>query len=302
MTSKWTITPGIASSKINFQWILLYQKLHTLIFTSLDSTTNWFNIFIKSQTLIHNNVILSTNLTFTKPMLNRLINSKMYFKTPKFTRSNQPKLLINTTSSFYNLFLIYVQYSTINSQQFFVPHTNFKYLFLFTDHRATTYLNISKLHLKWINICNFIINLFLIQSHLLIFTVKTLQQEALSFNWSSNSLNYNLFRYASPIFFNKDTNFGPTSTLIFKKLTQKNVHTVFLTDVKYHEKTLHYLKKFHITTIGLIPYNLNPWLVTYTIPTSTNSLFVQYFFLKILIYLKQYSLQQSYNLYKNLWI
>jgi hypothetical protein len=60
------------------------------------------------------------------------------------------------------------------------------------------------------------------------------------------------------MFFSKDTSFGIASTLIFKKLSQNNVNTVFLTDVKYHEKNLYYLKKFNITTIGLVSYNLNP--------------------------------------------
>jgi len=103
------------------------------------------------------------------------------------------------------------------------------------------------------------------------------------------------------MFFSKDTSFGIASTLIFKKLSQNNVNTVFLTDVKYHEKNLYYLKKFNITTIGLVSYNLNPWLVTYAIPTATNSLFIQYFFIKLLIYFQQYSLNRQYNLYKQLW-
>jgi glucose-1-phosphate cytidylyltransferase len=55
-------------------------------------------------------------------------------------------------------------------------------------------------------------------------------------------LNYNLFKYSSPVFFSKDTSFGVIPTLIFKKFSQNNLSTVFITDVKYHEKNLYYLK------------------------------------------------------------
>ena len=276
--------------------------MYALLFRTLGSTNQLFNTYLKIKALQNNTIQHPTNLTFSKPLLNRFVNSKIYFQTPRFLRSNQAKFSNPNTFSFYNLFLIYIQYTTLNSQQFFVPHTNFKYMFLFAQNKTNSYLNLTKVYVKWVNTSNFIINLFLIQSHILVFTVKTLKNEALSFNWSSNVLNYNLFKYASPIFFNKDASFGTTSTLIFKKFNQNNLHTVFLTDVKYHEKNLHYFKKFHITTIGLISYNLNPWLVTYAIPTSNNSLFIQYFFLKLLIYFRQCSLQTKYNSYKTLWI
>ena len=71
-------------------------------------------------------------------------------------------------------------------------------------------------------------------------------------------LNYQLFRYSSPLFFLKDTTLGTNSTLIFKKLSQRGLNTVFLTDLKYHEKNLYYLQRFNVTTISLVPYNLNP--------------------------------------------
>jgi len=59
-------------------------------------------------------------------------------------------------------------------------------------------------------------------------------------------------------FFFRDTSFGISTTLVFKKFHQHNLTTAFITDVKYHEKNLHYFRKFNMTTIGLGSYNLDP--------------------------------------------
>jgi len=305
MISKWTILPLNESKKINFQWILIYQNLHNLVLQNTTGINNFFTFILKDKILsnnsFRNSLSQNFNVVYNKPVLNRTTNFKTYFKTPQFCNSNQPKIYTTNKTTFYNLFLIYIQYTTLNSHKFFVPHTNFKTLFLFSQHNTTCYLNLTKMYAKWNNTCNFIINLFFIKTNLIVFSVKTLKSEALSFNWSYNLLNYNLFKYSSPIFFTKDTNFGIVSTLVFKKFHQNGLNTVFLTDIKYHEKNLYYFKRFNITTIGLVPYNLNPWLVTYAIPTASNSLFIQYFFLKLLTYFRQYSLNYHYNNYRQLW-
>lgn len=280
----------------------MYQQFYNLIFNHVGNANQIFNNFLKYKTIFNTSLTPTLGSELLKPALNRTMNYKMYFKTPQLLNVNQSKICSNNKTFFYNIFLIYIQYTALSSHNFFVPHTNFKHLFLFSQNQTISYLNLPKMYSKWINTCNFILNLFFIKSNLLVFTVKTLKNEALSFNWSLNLLNYNLFKFSSPLFFSKDTNFGVVSTLIFKKLNQNNLNTVFLTDVKYHEKNLYYLKKFNITTIGLVAHNLNPWLVTYAIPTSTNSLFIQYFFIKLLIYFKQFSLQKQYTNYKQLWL
>jgi len=279
----------------------MYQNLFTLIFQNTNCLNNYFNVFLKNKTLLNSTLLTKVNLDFTKPVLNRSINYKTYYKTPQFLNNNQPKTFVTNKTLYYNIFLLYIQYTMVNSHQFFTPHTNFKHLFLFSQYQTNQYLNLTKMYAKWSNTCNFILNLFFIKSNLMIFTIKTLKTEALSFNWSFNLLNYNLFKYSSPVFFSKDTSFGVIPTLIFKKFSQNNLSTVFITDVKYHEKNLYYLKKFNMTTIGLVSYNLNPWLVTYAIPTSNNSLFIQYFVIKLLIYFQQCSLNKHYQSYKQLW-
>lgn len=298
LLNKWIITSLNTTQKLNFEWILIYQNLYNLLLKNVTCINNYFNFVMKNQKLLSLFKSTFSKPTTTRTLLTRTSDLKLYYKTRKILNFQQPKLSIINKKTFYNLFLIYLQHSTTSSNNFFTPHANFKSLFLFSQDNTTTYLNLQKMHSKWINTCNFLLNLFMIKCNLLVFATKTLKIETLSFNWSLNLLNYNLFKYSSPIFFTKDSKYSVASTLVFKKFQQSKVDTVFITDIKYHEKNLYYLKRFNITTIALMPYNLNPWLVTYAIPAASSSIFIQYFFLKLLTYLKQYATTKNYNIYK----
>ena len=305
MFPQWKVKSLNIKPQINFQWLLLYKHLHILILSNSPNINNLFHFFLTNRTLKTYFqlplVPTSNHLTFQKPILNRNLNFKTYFKTPTVHNKKFLKPTLYSQNTFYNLFLLYLQHTTLNATQFFTPHSNFQTLFIFSANKTTCYLNIAKMTTRWTHLSTLLINLFFVNTTISLFTTRTLKNEALSFNWSSNVFNYTLFRYSSPIFFLKDTTFGIHSTLIFKKFQQRGLNTVFLTDLKYHEKNLYYFKRFNMTTIGLVPYNLNPWLVTYAIPTSSNSLFIQYFFIKLLLYFKQYTLQIQFANYKQLW-
>ena len=107
-----------------------------------------FNNVLKSKVLLDNTLLRSNNLELTKPTLNRFMSVKLYFKTPQFLDQRQPRVYLSSNTLFYNIFLIYIQYTTLNAHQFFVPHTNFKHLFLFSQYQNNQYLNIPKVYSK----------------------------------------------------------------------------------------------------------------------------------------------------------
>ena len=90
------------------------------------------------------------------------------------------------------------------------------------------------------------------------FCPKTFKKEALSFNWSSELLEHTLFKQAAPHFVMKDVSYGEHSTEAFISLRDSGLDVAFLTDIKYHQRTLFYLKTNKIYTISLIPYNMSP--------------------------------------------
>ena len=75
---------------------------------------------------------------------------------------------------------------------------------------------------------------------------------------------------------------------------------LLISDLKNHEKVLTYLRKRNIYIIGLLPSNYNPWVVSYPIPTFSDSYLVQYYFLRWILSLQSETLQNSYLIKKNL--
>jgi len=288
------------TNKINFQWFIFYKFIVATLFQNLKISSHQHFLILKLLTNSNKNPN-SNKSSFVKPIFSRNTQSKFYYKQKTHFNNTTVSKHSFVTSSNYSLFLLYVQQTTNHSSSFLQPHAYFKAFFLTTTLNSSPVLNISKLYLKWINTYNLLINLFFFKTSLLLFSNKTLKNETLGFNWSQNLLSYKLFKYTSPIFFLKDSKYGVTPTLIFKRFEQKSLSTAFLTDVKYHEKNLYYLKRFHIYTIGLVPYNLNPWMVSYSIPTSINSVFIQFFFIQFLSLLSQSNETRTFNKCKNLW-
>lgn len=303
--TKWSITPTKLNQPIKFQWILLYKLLYTNIVSNTTYLNNSFLFSLKIRLFQKSINRESTDLTIlnkiNKPQLNRNINYKTYFKTPRTLETRLLHVNFTKRTPFYNLFLLYIQHTHLSKMTFFTPHPNFQAFFIFANGKTNGYVNVLKVYSHWNHITNFILNLFFIDISTSIFTVKTLKNEALSFNWTQMHLNYNLFTNASPLFFLKETVFGINTTLVFKKLHQRFLRTAFITDIKYHEKNIYYFNRLNMTTIGLVSHNLNPWLVTYALPTSNSSLFIQHFFIKLLLYYKQYSLQSQFTSLHKLW-
>lgn len=288
-------------TKINFQWFIFYKYILNFFLQNLKITSIYHLNIIKALFSINKNFI-NESKTFIKPIFNRNSDSKFYYKSQK----NSTRVLISKpnfiNSTNYNLFMLYFQQTTNYSTHFLQPHAYFKHMFISSTLNTSPILNITKLYSKWKNTYNFLTNLFFLKTSMFIFSNKIFKNETLSFNWSRNLLNYNLFKYSSPIFFLNDTRYGVTPTLIFKRFEQKGLEISFLTDIKYHEKNLYYLKRFNIYTIGLVPYNSNPWVVSYSIPISTSSVYIQYFFFKFLSFLSQFAESRLFNDFKKVWL
>jgi hypothetical protein len=56
----------------------------------------------------------------------------------------------------------------------------------------------------------------------------------------------------------KDVPYGEPTNDTFLSLRDEGLDVAFMTDIKYHQRTLFYLKTNKIYTIALIPYNMSP--------------------------------------------
>ena len=304
---KWKFNKVNLIKKINFNWTLFYLNIYKKLILNSNISFNYNNLISKKkilQILPEKTTIkdMGGNLKFSyKPILTR---SNMFNENFQQINSSSRNLRknINFKPVFQkSLFYLYVKFSNFTNNTLLVPHTRFKSLFITNTCNNTRYINTSKLFHKWNNSYSFLINLFYSNLNIYLFSNKILKKEVTSFNWSFKLLDYSLFKHTAPFFIYKDTNFGSTSTLIFKRLEMRGLNTVFLTDLKYHEKNLYFLKTSNIYTVGLVTYTADPWSVHYSIPVANNSIIIQFFFIKMLTFFKQYSEKQKYQANKRLW-
>ena len=87
--------------------------------------------------------------------------------------------------------------------------------------------------------------------------------------------------------------------LLFEHLKLVGYSSAVLLDTTYHKYTLNYLTKLHYFTIGLIPANYNYKSVDLAIPVSIDSIFSQLFFTRLVLNIKQQTLNFSHKKLKN---
>lgn len=294
------------NKNINFNWILWYSQIYTLLLSnfrdlnkfdsfSLKQSLTSFNLYRKSHR--HSNLSI-----LNKPNFNRNASWNKPFD-PLYSRSK-----ISSRINFFkplqqvNLFNLYLYFSSQSNNIFFTPHANFQPLFISNSGGISSFINVSKVYTKWVNSYNFLLNIFFSKLNMFLFSNRVFRNEILSFNWSCEIIDYKLFKFANPYFFMKDTNFGVPSSVIFKRFKKNNLNLTFILDLKFHEKNLAFFRRINMYTIALVPYNMNPWLVSYSFPVSSNNIFIQYFFIKLLLFVRQYAELQLYNTLKSKWL
>lgn len=200
------------------------------------------------------------------------------------------------------LFLHYLTFATsLGDVNYYIHpyHQNF-YITAQGIHQSN-YLNLPKLLVKWRHATTFLYNLFYYQSTLLTFTSKSLKLETLAFNWTSSNLDIHLFQFSQSYFFSKNNPYGDNSSYVYEILNLNGFDLAFISDLRYHYKTLFFLKRHSFYTFGLVPWNSSPWLVHYSIPVGSSNLISQYFFLKLLLLVKKKAHSKYFRLMHSRW-
>lgn len=300
----------IRNLQINFNWVNFYIWIYQLLLSNFPIITNYESYLLTSKiifSLIHSSNVTSQNVVTKLHIKPRLHNSRQlnwkYSTRPVYDLSltETTKSFWKKTSKNFDLFLLYLQFSNASQTSTFKIHSYYRPLFISEYNSWSPFLNVKKLYARWNHAYNFLLNLFFEEAKLLVFSHKILKTETLAFNWSFNLLSFNLFKYTAPYFFLKEFDYGDAATITFKRLSQQQVQIACISDIKYHEKTLFYLKSNGIYTIGFVSYNTSPWAVEYAIPSASSSLFTQFFFLKLLSYIRQQGKLYKFNQLKSLW-
>lgn len=312
MFSKWSVeVNNTKPNLIKLQWTLIY--LNAIQRTTPD--IRFVKMMYRYQSILNNLKNKSNNSTLPVPTYNPMYTNflsgefKTHFKHPRLIRESEfyasktPTLPLCTGENLQLLksFKSYIRVNSNSITTLTVPHFTFKYFYLGYRRGGVAVLNISKFFTRWKDVYYLMFNLFFYKIDTLTFGTSFFKQELLSLNWQSMKKFKFMWRYTRPFLSfrsNKITTYGD---FVFYRLNLLGMRLGLVIDVLYHSKTIYYLHRSGFYTIGLVPINYNINTLNFAIPSTSDSLLTQVFFIRFLSLIKQNTSNTQFNSMRQLW-
>jgi hypothetical protein len=174
-------------------------------------------------------------------------------------------------------------------------HPSFNSFYFFNKYQNIGCFNFKKVFNLWVNIFTFLINIFFYNLKYLVFGNSYFKYEVLALNWHGTNFSQVIWKYVGSFVFFLNNKTTLRNKRYFYFLTSLGYKLAFITDIYYHAKTVYYLNHFKYISVGPIPISSNFYLLTIAVPTSSNFLFSNLFFLRLVIKLKKEVRKNSYK-------
>ena len=310
--SKWSVEVNNTKPNLmKLQWTLLYLN-------SMQHVTpngKLARIMYQYQSILSNsqskpNKLTTSSLIFNPTYINFLSGEfKTHFKHPKLIRASAPytpknpvlPLRVDENLQLLKSFKSYIRVNSNSITTLTVPHFTFKHFYLGYRRGGTAVLNISKFFTRWKDVYYLMFNLFFYKIDTLTFGTSFFKQELLSLNWQSMKKFKFMWRYTRPFLSfrsNKITTYGD---FVFYRLNLLGMRLGLVIDVLYHSKTIYYLHRSGFYTVGLVPINYNINTLNFAVPSTSDSLLTQVFFIRFLSLIKQNTSNTQFNSMRQLW-
>lgn len=249
---------------------------------------------------------ISNNPEYTNFLNNEF---KSNFKNHRIVRSeqriNQLKPLATTNYvSEIKLIRSFKSFLRLNGDSFStltIPHFSFKVFYLGYSRGGLSTLNLTRLFGRWKDIYYLVFNLFFYKIDLLTFGSSFFKNELLSMNWQVMGKFKFMWRYTRPFLTLKSNKITTYGDFVFTRLSLLGMRISLVIDVLYHTKTIYYLHRSGFYTIGLVPLNHNINTLNFAIPSGSDSLLSQVFFIRFISLIKQNTLEYRHTSMKKLW-
>ena len=292
--------------KLNCLWILFSIKLLNNLWVDL-------NFFLRSNTyntsIYKLLTIFSKNkYTFYNKPLNIKFKSLYQLKLTNASyvnNTNRSKLLFrkpDTHTKMVSILRVFLNTNAFTNTTLLRMHHTWVSYYFSVSFGDGCVISIRKFFIRWKKTYYLIFNLFYYRINLLVFGTSFFKKELLALNWSLNTKLLNIWRYASPFFYFKPSRIFDDANYIFHKLRLLGLNIALIIDVSYHHKTLYYLNTVAFYTIGVVPLNLNMYSVNFAVPTSSESLFTQLFFIRFFFSIKKKTKHHRYLELKKTWL
>ena len=216
------------------------------------------------------------------------------FKKRSFFKKNSD-ILFNKS-----LFLSFLYLNTWLPTPRVTVHPSFNIFYFFNKNLNFGCFNVKKIFSLWNNIITFITNIFFYNINCLAFGTSYFRYEILALNWSLIKFNQLLWKYTQAFTFFLSNKTTLKNRYYFSFLLTLNYRISFVSDIYYHRKTIYYFNLFKYISVGPIPISSNFYLLTLALPVSSNFLFSNLFFFRLLLKLKKNNSKLLYENYKNI--
>lgn len=262
-----------------------YVKLDYMFFNKIKFLFKYSNLFL---TKINYSTVFKTTFKLDKSLFHHhSVKHRSFFKKNSNT-------LFNKT-----LFLNFIKLNTWLPTPRLTAHPSFNIFYYFNKDLNLGCFNITKTFNLWTSIIIFITNIFFYNLNYLVFGTSYFKYEILSLNWNSIKFNQRLWKYTQPFTFFLSNKTTLRNKYYFAFLLTLNYRISFVSDIHYHVKTIFYFNYFKYISVGPVPISSNFYLLSLTMPVSSNFLFSNLFFIRLLLKMKKNTSKLMYDNYTN---
>ena len=181
-------------------------------------------------------------------------------------------------------------------------HQDFRLMFMRSHPQLATLnsaiINSERYFSRWVDSYNLMFNLFYTSPTSQLLTNKVFLEESLIFNWHYSTKNYKLFKYIQPFYSLKDSLHGEAIHGSVFAIFLQRLEFMVVADILNHRNLLKYMRRYGLYSIGLVPASHSPWEVSYPIPSVSDSLATQLFFLKWILLVSSRTRILKYDCYR----
>ena len=271
--------------------VFIIFKIITVLqthFTSFRSNLPTMYVFYRLL-----NLIKSSQTVINRYLLTRASN---YDYTSFRNQLNNTKTPITSTKSIFNSFI--KLNSWVKNKNLKVHHTHSTYYF-YNNSSNLGIFNLKRVFNLWLNITNFFKNVAFYKKSYIVFGNSYFKYEILSLNHMLN-INFFTWRYAHLLIFFIDNKITLFLENYLYYLIGRGIRLAFIIDIFYHKRTIHILKNMKFILLGPIPVTSNMYTLDIALPVSSNSIFSNLFFVRLILFFKKEATKTNWSNLLNL--
>jgi hypothetical protein len=254
---------------------------------------NLFNYLVLDHLLLCQIKLIfkNINLLSPKPSYKSIFKSSFSIDINFFEKSiyRHKSYFKKSSETMFNrtLFLTFLHVNTWLPTPRVTVHPSFNIFYFFNKDLNLGCFNIKRIFNLWSNVLIFITNIFFYKLDYLVFGTSYFKYEILSLNWNLVKFNELLWKYTQPFTFFLSNKTTLRNKQYFYYLALINYRLAFVIDIHYHVKTIYYFNYFKYISVGPVPISSNYYTLSLAMPMSSNFLFSNLFFIRLILKLKK---------------